>query len=158
MVRLAPGDVLFKEGERGDAMFVLIEGTMDIIIGGKVVENSQRGAIIGEMALFHQSPRGATAVARGPARLAKVDPAAVSLSHPAKSVLRHARHEGTGRTPASDEPAVFRTLNRQGAKGAKRKRILKPRTTLNWLPKPATRWTPQIMLFANANCGHELFK
>jgi hypothetical protein len=25
----------------------------------------------------------------------------------------------------------------------------------NWLPKPATRWTPQITLFADANCGHE---
>ncbi|MGB7769816.1 MAG: cyclic nucleotide-binding domain-containing protein [Verrucomicrobiia bacterium] len=73
MVRLAHGDVLFKEGERGDAMFVLLEGTMDILIGDKVVENSQRGAIIGELALIDQSPRGATAIARGPARLAKVD-------------------------------------------------------------------------------------
>jgi CRP/FNR family transcriptional regulator, cyclic AMP receptor protein len=72
-VRLAPGDVLFKEGERGDAMFVLLEGTMDIMVGDKVVENSQRGAIIGELALIDQSPRGATAVARGPARLARVD-------------------------------------------------------------------------------------
>ena len=73
VVRLAPGEVLFREGERGDTMFVLLEGTMDIIIGDKVVENSQRGAIIGEMALIDQSPRGATAVARDPARLAKVD-------------------------------------------------------------------------------------
>jgi CRP/FNR family cyclic AMP-dependent transcriptional regulator len=73
MVRLAPGDVLFKEGEPGDAMFVLLEGTVDIIIGGKVVENSQRGAIIGEMALIDQSPRVATAIARAPARLARVD-------------------------------------------------------------------------------------
>jgi CRP-like cAMP-binding protein len=73
VVRLAPGEVLFREGERGDAMFVLLEGTMDIIIGDKVVENSQRGAIIGELALIDQSPRGATAVARDPARLAKVD-------------------------------------------------------------------------------------
>ena len=72
-VLLAPGEVLFKEGEQGDAMFVLLEGTMDIIVGGKIVENSGRGAIIGEMALIDQSPRGATAVARGPVRLARVD-------------------------------------------------------------------------------------
>ena len=70
---LAPGDVLFKTGEKGDAMFVLLEGTVDIMVGGKVVEKSQRGAIIGEMALIDQSPRGATAVASSPARLAKVD-------------------------------------------------------------------------------------
>jgi len=73
VVLLAPGDVLFKEGERADAMFVLLEGTMDIVVGGKVVENSRRGAIIGEMGLIDQSPREATAVARGPVRLAKVD-------------------------------------------------------------------------------------
>lgn len=73
LVLLASGDVLFREGERGDAMFVLLEGTMDIVIGDKVVKNSQRGAIIGEMALIDQSPRGATAVARGPVRLARVD-------------------------------------------------------------------------------------
>jgi CRP-like cAMP-binding protein len=73
VVRLAPGDILFREGELGDAMFVLLEGTMDIIIGDKVVENSQRGAIIGELALIDQSPRGATVIARHPARLARVD-------------------------------------------------------------------------------------
>ena len=73
VVRLAPGDVLFREGERGDAMFVLLEGTMDIIVGDRVVENSRRGAIIGEMALIDQSPRGATAIAHDPAQLARVD-------------------------------------------------------------------------------------
>jgi CRP-like cAMP-binding protein len=73
VVRLAPGDVLFREGERGDAMFVLLEGTMDIMVGDKVIENSRRGAIIGEMALIDQSPRGATAIAHDPARLARVD-------------------------------------------------------------------------------------
>src|SRR5215831_460153 len=73
VVRLAPGDVLFREGERGDAMFVLLEGTMDIMVGNQVVENSQRGAIIGELALIDQSPRGATVIAREPARLARVD-------------------------------------------------------------------------------------
>jgi CRP-like cAMP-binding protein len=46
---------------------------VDIMVDGKVVENSQRGAIIGEMALIASSPRGATAVARSPVRLAKVD-------------------------------------------------------------------------------------
>ena len=73
VVRLASGEVLFREGEPGDTTFVLLEGNMDIMVGDKVVETSRRGAIIGEMALIDQSPRGATAVASGPARLAKVD-------------------------------------------------------------------------------------
>lgn len=70
---LAPGDTLFKMGDPGDAMFVLLEGAMDVVVGDKVVEHSTRGAIVGEMALIDQSPRGATVVARKPSRLAKID-------------------------------------------------------------------------------------
>src|SRR5260221_8913614 len=72
-VRLAPGETLFKAGDPGDAMYVLLNGTLDILVGDKVVENSTRGAIIGEMALIDQSPRGATVVARATATLAKLD-------------------------------------------------------------------------------------
>jgi CRP-like cAMP-binding protein len=70
---LAPGDTLFRAGEPGDAMFVLLEGAMDVMVGDKVVEHSTRGAIVGEMALIDQSPRGATVVAREPSRLARID-------------------------------------------------------------------------------------
>lgn len=70
---LAPGDALFRAGDAGNAMFVLLEGAMDVVVGDKVVERSVRGAIVGEMALIDQSPRGATVVAREPCRLAKID-------------------------------------------------------------------------------------
>ena len=72
-LNLAPGDTLFKAGEPGDAMFILLEGAMDVMVGGKVVERSTRGAIVGEMAIIDQSPRGATVVARESSRLAKID-------------------------------------------------------------------------------------
>jgi CRP-like cAMP-binding protein len=72
-VNLAPGETLFKEGDSGNAMFALLEGEMDVIVGGKVVENSTRGAILGEMALIDQSTRDATVVARESSRLAKID-------------------------------------------------------------------------------------
>jgi CRP/FNR family transcriptional regulator, cyclic AMP receptor protein len=70
---LAPGEFLFREGEPGDCMYVLLEGAVDVIIGGKTVEQSARGALLGEMALIDHSPRGATVVATGPSRLARVD-------------------------------------------------------------------------------------
>jgi len=72
-LNLAPGDTLFKTGDLGDAMFVLLEGAMDVVVGDRIVEHSTRGAIIGEMAIIDQSPRGATVVAREPSRLAKID-------------------------------------------------------------------------------------
>jgi CRP-like cAMP-binding protein len=54
-------------------MYILLEGTMEVVVDGKVVEVSQRGALLGEMAVVDQSPRGATLVARDPCKLAKLD-------------------------------------------------------------------------------------
>ncbi|TAL02057.1 MAG: cyclic nucleotide-binding domain-containing protein [Verrucomicrobia bacterium] len=72
-VTLASGEFLFKAGDAADGMFVLLEGSLDVVVGDKTVEHSQRGAIIGEMALVDHSPRGATVVARESAKLAKLD-------------------------------------------------------------------------------------
>lgn len=70
---LAAGEILFKEGDHGDCMFVLLEGAMDVKVGGETVEQSGRGALLGEMALIDRSPRGATVIASAPSRLARVD-------------------------------------------------------------------------------------
>jgi CRP-like cAMP-binding protein len=72
-VTLAAGETLFRAGDPADAMYVLLEGSLHVLVGDKVVEHSQRGAILGEMALVDNSPRGATVVAVEPSRLAKVD-------------------------------------------------------------------------------------
>ena len=70
---LAPGEVLFREGDAGGHMYVLLEGTLEILVGSKVVEVSGEGALIGEMALIDNSPRSATVTARTTCRLARVD-------------------------------------------------------------------------------------
>ena len=72
-VNLTPGEVLFQAGDPGAAMFVVLEGALEIRIGDKVVETSTRGAIIGEMALIDQAPRVATVVAKEASRLVKLD-------------------------------------------------------------------------------------
>ncbi len=74
-LHLAPGDVLFTVGDPGDAMFVVLEGALDIIVDGSVVEKSTRGDIIGEMALIDKSPRSGTVTAREASTLAKLDTA-----------------------------------------------------------------------------------
>jgi CRP-like cAMP-binding protein len=70
---LAAGDVLFTAGDHGDCMFVLLDGAVDVRIGGKTVEQSTRGALLGEMALIDRTPRVATVVATEASRLARVD-------------------------------------------------------------------------------------
>jgi CRP/FNR family transcriptional regulator, cyclic AMP receptor protein len=72
-VQIAPGAVLFREGDKGDKMYVLLEGEMQILLGDFVLETVGRGALIGEMALIDDSPRTATAAAKTPCRLAAID-------------------------------------------------------------------------------------
>jgi CRP-like cAMP-binding protein len=72
-VQLAPGDVLFKEGDKRELMYVLLEGEVEIRLGDYVVETAVPGALIGEMALIDDSPRAANAVAKTACRLAPVD-------------------------------------------------------------------------------------
>jgi CRP-like cAMP-binding protein len=67
-VRLAPGQTLFREGETGDCMYVLLEGSADVFVGEILVEGATPGALLGEMALVDSSLRTATVVATMPAR------------------------------------------------------------------------------------------
>ena len=72
-LQLAPGDVLFREGDKRDKMYVLLEGEVDVRLGDYVVETAKEGALIGEMALIDDSPRAANAVAKTACRLAAID-------------------------------------------------------------------------------------
>jgi CRP/FNR family transcriptional regulator, cyclic AMP receptor protein len=72
-LQLAPGDFLFREGERGEKMYVLLEGEMEILLGDFVLETARPGTLIGEMALIDDSPRTASAVAKTSCRLAAID-------------------------------------------------------------------------------------
>jgi CRP/FNR family cyclic AMP-dependent transcriptional regulator len=72
-VQLAAGEFLFREGEKGDKMFVLLEGEVDIFLGDFVFETATPGALLGEMALIDDSPRTANAVAKTPSKLAEID-------------------------------------------------------------------------------------
>ena len=73
VLELAPGEILFQQGEKGDCMFVVLDGAVEVLVHGKCVEYSSRGTILGEMALIDSSPRGATVQATEATRLARVD-------------------------------------------------------------------------------------
>ena len=71
--RLAPGEVLFQAGDPGDAMYVVLDGALDIRVEDRVIDTAMRGAIIGEMALIDDAPRSATVLAREASSLVKVN-------------------------------------------------------------------------------------
>jgi CRP/FNR family cyclic AMP-dependent transcriptional regulator len=70
---VAVGEALFTEGDPGDAMYAVIEGNVEVTLGGQVVEQVGPGGILGELALIDASPRAATATATATARVARID-------------------------------------------------------------------------------------
>lgn len=73
----ADGEVIFKEGDKGEGMYVIQAGKVKITRqtpSGEVILNTLSGGdIFGEMALFDRLPRSATATAVGEARILSVD-------------------------------------------------------------------------------------
>jgi len=66
------GETLFKEGECGEEMYVLLSGTVDIFVNHKLVEKAGDGSILGEMGLVGDQPHSATVIATSDCRLAAI--------------------------------------------------------------------------------------
>lgn len=75
-VRLACGEVLFRQGDAPDGLYVVIQGGVDVLTssGGphRLVEELGVGAVVGEMAIITDAPRSATLRARRDTRLVRV--------------------------------------------------------------------------------------
>jgi CRP/FNR family cyclic AMP-dependent transcriptional regulator len=67
------GEVLFDQGDSGDAMFAVVEGNIELSLNGTILEDVGPGGILGEMALINSAPRTARATARTAARIVSVD-------------------------------------------------------------------------------------
>jgi CRP/FNR family cyclic AMP-dependent transcriptional regulator len=57
------GDVIFKEGDPAEEMFVVQTGSVEIRLGNRLLDTLPERSIFGEMALIDHGPRSATAVA-----------------------------------------------------------------------------------------------
>ena len=80
-VSLAPGDVLFHEGDPGDRAFLISSGELEIL---KTTERREvllavrtAGDVVGEMALLDEQPRAATVRARADAELVSIPKSAL---------------------------------------------------------------------------------
>ena len=67
------GQVIVQEGAPGETMYAVLEGEVDIIKHGRLLEIVQPVGFFGEMALIDQEPRNASAIARTPCAVACID-------------------------------------------------------------------------------------
>uniref|UniRef100_A0A0G4FJS5 cGMP-dependent protein kinase n=1 Tax=Chromera velia CCMP2878 TaxID=1169474 RepID=A0A0G4FJS5_9ALVE len=66
--KLQDKQVLVRQGEKGDKLFIVKEGTLEVAIEGKgVVRQLTKGEYFGERALIYDEPRSATVTAKGEA-------------------------------------------------------------------------------------------
>ena len=67
------GEVIFKEGDSGDSMFIVINGEVSIKKKEKIIAKLEKGASLGEMALLDNETRSADAVADKDSVLLKIN-------------------------------------------------------------------------------------
>ena len=68
-VDLPEGRVLMRQGERGDDLFVVVEGGVRVERDGQLLRDLGQGEILGEIALVDGGPRSATVTLTAPSRL-----------------------------------------------------------------------------------------
>jgi CRP/FNR family transcriptional regulator, cyclic AMP receptor protein len=70
---VAAGTTVFHEGDTGEEMYGIVEGTIELRSGGEVIRTLGPDDVFGEMALVDRTPRSATAVAVTDCVLAAID-------------------------------------------------------------------------------------
>ncbi|MCG7519695.1 Crp/Fnr family transcriptional regulator [Ruegeria sp. Ofav3-42] len=76
-ISLDRGEVLFEQGDEGDALYAILEGTLEVsflaMSGRKLSLTLMKpGEVFGEIALFDSGPRTATIAAAEPSRVLRV--------------------------------------------------------------------------------------
>jgi CRP-like cAMP-binding protein len=66
------GEIIFREGDPAEELFVVKTGTVEIRLGNRLLDTLPERSIFGEMALIDHGPRSATAVAATDATLVPV--------------------------------------------------------------------------------------
>jgi CRP-like cAMP-binding protein len=68
-VDLPAGQVLMREGETGNEMFIMVSGAAKVERGGQELGRSGAGDVLGEIALVSEGPRMATVTLTEPSTL-----------------------------------------------------------------------------------------
>jgi CRP-like cAMP-binding protein len=66
-----PDETIFRQGEPGVGMYIIVEGKVAVIAepGSRTLAQLQTGEFFGDLALLDDSPRSASAIAQGECRM-----------------------------------------------------------------------------------------
>ena len=68
-----PGQVIFQEGQVGNHMYLILQGSLQISVQGHPLDLLTAGNIVGEMALIDEGVRSATVTAVSPCKLLPIN-------------------------------------------------------------------------------------
>jgi len=71
-VELQPEQVVFREGDPGDALYIVTQGSLRVMRSGSVLGLIGAGEVAGELAVVDKKPRSADVIAHGAATLLKL--------------------------------------------------------------------------------------
>jgi CRP/FNR family cyclic AMP-dependent transcriptional regulator len=73
-IKAAVGEVIFNKGDTGTCMYIVQSGTIDMMIGDKVIETIGSNEALGFMSMIDDQPRSSTAKVREACELTLIDP------------------------------------------------------------------------------------
>jgi CRP/FNR family transcriptional regulator, cyclic AMP receptor protein len=73
LVTCGEGEIIFREGEPSSAMYIVLDGAIEIASHGRPVETIRAGRALGFVSVLDQRPRATTARALEPSELAVMD-------------------------------------------------------------------------------------
>jgi hypothetical protein len=91
--KLKAGGALTEQGEEADALFLLLDGVLQVVVDGEEIANLGPGALIGERALLEGGRRTATLIAVSPCKVAEARKVEIDLEKLAELSAGHRREE-----------------------------------------------------------------
>lgn len=113
LIEAEDGDVIIREGSIDSRIYVLLNGTLDVCVGGKKVASITRpGEVFGELAIVNQDKRLASVLAAGHAVCLAVDQKFLQDLHPREEdpAFHAALYEFVARVIARKLDATSRRL------------------------------------------------
>jgi CRP-like cAMP-binding protein len=98
--RLGQGNVLTRQGERGTALYLLLDGVLSVSVDGIDLVELGPGAIVGERAILEGGKRTSTLTAVTPVRVAVAPSSAIDMT--ALDQLSRGHRLEDGETPKPD--------------------------------------------------------